>query len=126
MAKNPRRVSGRDRLAQRVKASGEPCWMCGLPIRADETGTPLSFELDDLVPVSKGGRPNDPANVAPAHRVCNRWRGNKSVATVSRKRAAALERFGQWRTPTEFVAMVRAVGGKAASPIRHPEKRRDR
>ena len=47
-------------MRRRVKALGEPCWMCGLPIDpARKAGDPLSFELDELVPVSKGGDPVD-------------------------------------------------------------------
>lgn len=39
----------------------------------------MSFELDELVPVSKGGSPFDFENVAPAHRICNQKRGNKAL-----------------------------------------------
>ena len=62
---NPRRRGGRDRLWRRVRALGEPCWICGLPIPLDAPARdPLSFELDELLPVSKGGSPTDPGNVA--------------------------------------------------------------
>ena len=35
------------------------------------------------MPVSKGGSPIDRANVAPAHRICNERRGNKSFAALN-------------------------------------------
>ena len=40
----------------------------------------MSFEVDEIVPVSKGGSPTDRANVAPAHRICNQRRGNRDLA----------------------------------------------
>lgn len=77
---NPRRTNGarRTALRKRVAAMGLPCALCGqlidysLPAR-----NPLSYELDEIVPVSKGGSPYDPANVQPAHRICNQRKGNK-------------------------------------------------
>lgn len=89
---NPRRANGarRTALRNRVKAMGLPCHLCGRPIDYSLTTYvdpkdgrvkrhPLSFELDELVPVSKGGSPFDMDNVAPAHRICNQRRGNKSL-----------------------------------------------
>lgn len=92
MAGNPRRANGsrRTALRRRVAAMGLPCHICGQPIDYDlATYTdptdgrvkrhPLSFELDELVPVSRGGDPLDPGNVAPAHRICNQRRGAKEL-----------------------------------------------
>ena len=89
---NPRRANGakRDALRNRVKTMGLPCHLCGRPIDYSLTTWtdpkdgrikrhPLSFELDEIVPVSKGGSPLDFDNVAPAHRICNQKRGNKSL-----------------------------------------------
>lgn len=54
--------SRRRALVRRVRAMGLPCWICGMPIDAAlPAGHPLSFELDELVPVSKGGSPTDAA-----------------------------------------------------------------
>ena len=69
---------------------GLPCHLCHLPIDyslttyVDPTDGkvkrhPMSFELDELVPVSRGGSPFDIDNVAPAHRICNQRRGNKAL-----------------------------------------------
>ena len=112
-------------LAARVRAVGDPCWMCGLPIRYDApAGHPLSLELDELVPVSKGGSPTDPDNVAPAHRCCNQWRSDRSVATVRAMRDEALRRFGRWTTPQGFCEAVRALkrGRGPTTPVRHPKR----
>lgn len=99
MAKpNPRRANGsrRTALRNRVKAMGLPCHLCGQPIDYSLTTYvdpkdgrtkrhPLSFELDELVPVSKGGSPFDIDNVAPAHRICNQRRGNKTLVKQTPK-----------------------------------------
>lgn len=36
----------------------------------------MSFEVDEVVPVSLGGDPLDFANTQPAHRICNQRKGN--------------------------------------------------
>ena len=92
MAHNPRNSNGnaRRKLRMWLRSQGRPCWICqafgrngdidySLPARH-----PYSFEVDELVPVSKGGSPIDRSNVDAAHRCCNQWRGNKSVAEVMR------------------------------------------
>lgn len=77
---NPRRANGsrRTKLRNRVASLGLPCAICGGQI--DYTlpaGHPMSYELDEKLPVSKGGDPYDPDNVQPAHRICNQRKGNK-------------------------------------------------
>ena len=115
-------------LVARVRAIGEPCHICGLPIPPDApSGTPLAFELDELVPVSKGGSPIDPANVAPSHRCCNAWRGNKSIDRVASICAEVRARFGPWPSALAFVEGARSVskgvkGRALGAPVRHPKK----
>ena len=124
--RNPRRRSGRDALVRRVRALGEPCWICGLPIDATlPAGHPLAFELDELVPVSKGGSPVDFENTAGSHRVCNQWRSNKSVELVAQIRSEVLKRFGGWSSPLQFTEMARSISKVPKSsivPIRHPKR----
>ena len=61
-----------------------PCHICGRPIDYSlPAGDPMSFEVDEIVPVSRGGSPIDRANVAPAHRICKERRGNKSLAALN-------------------------------------------
>jgi hypothetical protein len=87
---NPRNRNGAARRAvvAWLRSQGRGCWICrafGRDPTIDYSlpaGDPMSFECDELVPVSKGGDPYDPANVDAAHRRCNQWRGNKSVAEV--------------------------------------------
>ena len=90
MPHNPRRANGsrRDATVRWLRCQERPCWICrafGRPARIDydlPARHPLSFECDELVPVSKGGSPYDRRNVDATHRRCNEWRGNKSVAEV--------------------------------------------
>ena len=87
---NVRRSNGsrRTKLRRWLRSQGRPCWICrafGRPGTIDYSlpaGHPLSFEVDELVPVSMGGDPLDPSNVDAAHRCCNQWRSNKGVEEV--------------------------------------------
>ena len=80
--------SARRKLRSWLKSQGRPCWVCVAFGRSGDidyslpAGHPLSFEVDELVPVSRGGDPLDRANVDAAHRCCNQWRGARSVAEV--------------------------------------------
>ncbi len=77
-----RRANGyrRDALRNRVSTMGLPCALCGQPIDYSlPAGHPLSYELDEIIPVSLGGDPLDPCNVQPAHRICNERRHNKTM-----------------------------------------------
>lgn len=77
---NPRQKNGAARrsLRRRVAAMGLPCALCGQPINYDLPPLdPMSYELDEIIPVSLGGNPLDPDNVQPAHRICNQRKSNK-------------------------------------------------
>ncbi|MEU0634533.1 HNH endonuclease [Streptomyces sp. NPDC005989] len=81
MAGNPRNGRPYRRLVSAVKAMRQPCWLCGhdIPPRLDARH-PLSFTLDHVVPLSRGGALLDPANARSAHRRCNSARGNRTEA----------------------------------------------
>ena len=67
-----------------LKAQGAPCHICGMPIDYSlPAGDPMSFEVDEIVPVSKGGSPIERGNVAAAHRICNERRGNKPLGMAA-------------------------------------------
>lgn len=73
---------------------GLPCAICGRPIHYDEPSDakhPLSFVIDERVPVSRyieGGFYNpthaalDPDNVQPAHWICNARKGAKTMGEI--------------------------------------------
>ena len=70
-----------------LKAQGMPCHICGRAIDYSlPAGHPMSFEVDEIVPVSRGGSPIDRSNVAPAHRICNQRRGNKPLHKAGKAR----------------------------------------
>ena len=77
---NPRRSNStrRNKIRARIKAQGLPCALCGAPIDYSlPAGDPMSFEVDEIIPVSLGGDPLDITNCQPAHRICNQRKGNK-------------------------------------------------
>lgn len=68
----------RSDLRKRVFASQDVCGICGREV--DKTlppGTPLSPELDEIIPVSRGGSPYDIENLQLVHRSCNQRKGAK-------------------------------------------------
>ena len=88
MASNPRYANGHRRreLRKRVLASESVCaWeFCewpGVPIdKSLPANDPLAGEVDEIVPVSKGGDPLKRSNVRLLHRICNQRRGNGNRA----------------------------------------------
>jgi hypothetical protein len=124
--RNPRRSYKRDVLWKRVRSLGMPCHVCGLPIDYSLPARhPLSYELDEIVPVSKGGDPASMSNCAAAHRCCNQWKADKTPAAVEEVRAKARS-LGQWKDPLSFCELARHVSRKAGAagipPIKRPKK----
>lgn len=123
---NPRRANGskRSSVVRWLRRQGRPCWICRMPIDyGAPCGDPLSFECDELVPVSHGGSPYERSNVDAAHRCCNNWRKAKPVRRVAELRAMALAAFGAWSSPEQFVLMAKEVernpkAGKSMTPPR--------
>ena len=68
----------REALRARLKAEGNPCHICGRPIDYSlPAGHPFSFEVDEVVPVSRGGDPLSYENCKASHRICNQRKGAK-------------------------------------------------
>jgi 5-methylcytosine-specific restriction endonuclease McrA len=85
---NPRRQNGarRDALRKRLLASQDVCALCGLPVdKSLKCPHPMSAEVDEIIPVSKGGSPFDASNVQLAHRICNQRKGNGDRGTHSKQ-----------------------------------------
>lgn len=99
---NPRRTNSaqRNRLRVRVLREETLCWLCGQSV--DKTlphGLPASPEIDEIVPVSKGGSPYERGNVRLAHRLCNQRRGNKTPSATTppiTRPAGPLRTSRQW------------------------------
>lgn len=79
-AVNPRRRNGYRRtiLRRRVLAAYNQCALCGQPV--DKTlppNDPGAPEVDEIIPVSRGGNPLAWNNVQLAHRLCNQRKSNR-------------------------------------------------
>ena len=79
------RVKARERLLAMAPLT---CPLCGRPIDysldwyvdphdGKRKRHPMSAEIDEIVPISKGGSPIDMDNLRVVHRICNQRRGNK-------------------------------------------------
>lgn len=91
MTSNPRRSNGTRRNALRARVLREEthCHLCGLPVdKSLPAGLPGSPEIDEIVPVSRGGSPYDRENAKLSHRICNAKRGNRPIG---HKKVQALE-----------------------------------
>lgn len=80
---NTRHANGwrRQQVVARVLAAYDTCHLCGRPVdKSLSPGLPGSPEVDEIIPVSKGGSPYLFSNCRLAHRWCNRVRSNHSVA----------------------------------------------
>lgn len=119
----PRRDYRRDRLRERYRALGLPCHICGLPIDYDRrTPDPLSYELDEIVPVSRGGAVGVEDNAAPAHRCCNQFKAARSPREVAALRAEVARRYGAPTTPAQWVAWAKACARAKPKAPRGPAK----
>lgn len=68
----------------------DTCALCGKPIdKTLKTPHPMSAEVDEIWPVSKGGSPYDRDNVQLVHRICNQRKGNKIYREGERVPASA-------------------------------------
>jgi len=77
--RNPRTANGhrRRQLRARVLAEETHCGLCGRPVDTQlPAGLPASPEVDEIIPVSRGGSPYDRTNCRLVHRLCNQRRGN--------------------------------------------------
>ena len=93
---NPRYKNGnkRRKMRARFKAMGLPCAICGRPIHYDEPSDskhPLSFVIDEILPVSRYGEfgfltpthaATDPDNVQPVHWICNARKGARTMREI--------------------------------------------
>lgn len=80
-----RNARAREALKKIVFAGHPPCYLCGLPIDYSlPKGLIGSPEMDDIIPVSKGGNPLDADNLRAVHKRCNGRRGNVDINVAMR------------------------------------------
>lgn len=88
MSVNPRYSNGarRREIRRWLLHTQDVCALCGKPIdKSLKSPHPMSFEVDEIIPVSKGGSPYDRNNVQAAHRICNQRKGNKVMKQGERR-----------------------------------------
>lgn len=105
---NPRYSNGARRRAirKRWRSIGAPCSLCGKPIDYSlPAGHPMSFEVDEIIPVSRyleGGYASpqqcalDFNNTRPVHRICNQRRGNGKARFKPPTNRSGLPNSRQW------------------------------
>lgn len=96
---DPRIKNGtaRRKLRERVRRHGLPCHICGRPIDYSlKWPHPLAYELDEIIPVAKGGDPLDPENVAPSHRICNERKSDKMPQEMAKAHKEPTNNALQW------------------------------
>ena len=80
--KDPRRVNDAARRSarRRVLATYDRCAICDQPVdKTRRFPDPWSPEVDEIIPVSKGGSPTDLRNLCLTHRRCNQLKSDKSL-----------------------------------------------
>lgn len=86
--RDPWRINRRARnlARQRVLAQQVPCAICDRPIDdAIAWSDPMSAEVDEIIPVSRGGSATDLRNLEKVHRCCNQLKSDKSLAWARQK-----------------------------------------
>lgn len=112
MATNPRwaKRTLRNKYRARFRAMNAPCAICGKPIDYEAPSNakfPLSFVIDEIIPISKATKygydsprqaAEDFSNLQPAHWYCNAIKGNKMNFSIKEPRYKKLINLsdGEW------------------------------
>lgn len=108
----------RNAVVKQVRREEHSCWLCKQPIEkwrwmlAGQHGPrckgsedkpcagckpdPMRGEVDEIIPVTRGGSPFDRSNCHLAHRICNQRRGNKPVDSPKVKALKPLVTSRKW------------------------------
>ena len=96
---NPRYANYKERERQRNRLLREcsVCALCGREIdKSLKSPHPMSAEVDEIIPISKGGSPIDPSNLQLVHRACNIRKSNHILMPQTNTRHLALPRSRNW------------------------------
>lgn len=76
----------RKRRQAAIAASGGVCVLCGKPIDLTLSGRhPDGPTLEHLIPVDRGGSPDDPMNLGVSHQRCNSAKGKKLLSEMPKR-----------------------------------------
>ena len=84
--KDPRKARPglRQSLRKRVLATYDTCAICGREVdKSLPPNHPLAPQVDEIIPVSRGGSPYDWDNLQLTHRECNIKKSNKMVGDIN-------------------------------------------
>jgi 5-methylcytosine-specific restriction endonuclease McrA len=80
-----RNSAQRDRDRDTIRRTGAGCYICGQPIDYSlKSPDPMSFEVDHVVPLARGGV-DDLSNKRAAHRRCNSKKRTRDHAPIVRR-----------------------------------------
>ena len=99
MPANPRVSNGHKRRKARAWALAkfDHCGICGQLIdKSLPAGHPLAPEVDEIIPISKGGSPYDHDNLRLVHRICNEKRGNKPAYAPLKATPRPIKHSRKW------------------------------
>ena len=73
----------REDLRRKVFQSSEVCGICGRPVdKSLPWNDPLAPELDEIIPIARGGSAYDIDNLQMVHRICNQRKGARMAGDV--------------------------------------------
>ena len=85
MSLKPRDTAQRKRLRARIRATKANCHICGQPIDYNLPHTdPMSFVVDHVIPLSKGGA-DTIENSRASHARCNAKKSARLIAPIVRR-----------------------------------------
>lgn len=92
-----RNPAQRRALRARVFANSDVCAICGYQVdKALPPFTPESPEVDEIIPVARGGDPYDFNNLQLTHRKCNRQKSDKVPMHFSQQEIEQIPHSHNW------------------------------
>lgn len=68
----------RRQLSDWLRSQGNPCHICGQAIDYSLPSTnPMSFSVDHVIPIARGGEEFSKGNIKAAHKICNMKKNSK-------------------------------------------------
>lgn len=84
-------------LRARVLANSDVCAICGYQVVKElPPFTPESPEVDEIIPVARGGDPYDYANLQLTHRKCNRQKSDKMPVHLANQPIEQIPHSHNW------------------------------